>query len=137
MNEAVKVVPGEALKNPRRPLSPRLSVYRWGMPMLASLAHRASGIVLVAFIPAYLWLFHGLTSSVADFSGVVAWMHSLAGRFFLWLVGASLIYHLCNGLRFILLDAGFLESRAAMRATARLCLALGVVGALMLGVRLW
>ncbi|MDQ7000281.1 MAG: succinate dehydrogenase, cytochrome b556 subunit, partial [Mariprofundus sp.] len=53
-----------------RPLSPRLSIYRWQPGMIASLAHRASGLILVLFVPLYLWLLHGMTGSPDHFEQV-------------------------------------------------------------------
>jgi len=128
-----------AIKRPlkERPLAPRLSVYRWQIPMMASLAHRASGIVLALFVPIYLFLLTGLTSSPEDFTSTLDWMHSLPGRLILWLTGMALIYHLVNGIRFILLDAGWFETRDAMRITARVSISAGVLGGLLLGGFLW
>jgi len=105
--------------------------------MLASLAHRASGIVLALFVPVYLCLLNGLTASPEDFTAMHDWMHTLPGRLTLWLAGVAMIYHLINGLRFILLDAGYGESREAMRLTARLSIGAGVLAALGLGACLW
>lgn len=120
-----------------RPLSPRLAVYRWQLPMIASLAHRATGIVLALFVPVYLFVLSGLTGSPEDFARQMQWMHSVPGRLILWLTGSALIYHLLNGLRFILLDAGWFEAPDSMRLTARISLAAGVLGALLLGGFLW
>jgi len=124
-------------RHPSRPLSPRVSVYRWQMPMLASFAHRISGLVLVLFVPIYICLLSGLTGSRDDFSSTLDWMHGTTGRLMLWVVGAALIYHLVNGIRFLLLDAGYLETRESMRLSAKFSLAVGVVGALVLAVYLW
>ena len=120
-----------------RPVSPRLSVYRWQLPMLASLAHRISGMMLALFVPVYLYLLTGLTASPDDFMHMLDWMHSLPGRLILWMAGSALIYHLVNGVRFILLDAGWFEARDSMRHTARVSIAAGVLAALMLGGYLW
>jgi len=121
----------------KRPLSPRLSVYRWRMTMLASLAHRASGLMLVLFVPVYLWLLHGMAGTPEDFSNTLSWMHAPPGRVVLWLTGASLIYHIVNGIRFLCLDAGWGESSEAMRFTARVVIGVGVAAAVLLGVILW
>lgn len=120
-----------------RPLSPRTSVYRWQFPMLASFAHRISGVLLVLSLPVYLYCLNALAGSPDDYSHLQAAMHSFPGQAMLWLTGAALIYHLVNGVRFILLDAGCFESRDAMRLTARLSLAAGVLAAIALGGYLW
>ncbi len=115
-----------------RPLAPRLSVYRWRAPMLASLLHRASGLALVLFVPLYLWLLHGMTGSPEDFRAARDWMHSPAGKFSLWVAGVAVIYHFANGLRFLALDAGWGESREAMRRNARLTLGVALAAAVTL-----
>jgi len=122
------------LDSTQRPLSPRLSIYRWAAPMLASLAHRASGLLLVLFVPLYLWLLHGMTGSTESFAEVLGWLHSPLGRACLWLAGTALIYHFCNGLRFLCLDAGWLESRRMMRLSARIVLSVALVAAVALAV---
>jgi len=110
-----------------RPLSPRLSIYRWQPGMIASLAHRASGLILVLFVPLYLWLLHGMTGSPDHFEQMQVWLHSGPGKFSLWLAGVALFYHFCNGLRFLAIDAGWLEGRNVLRLSARI-----VIGAAIL-----
>jgi len=124
----------EGVKKP--PLSPRLSIYAWRSPMLASLLHRVSGILLVVFVPIYLWLLRGLTGSAADFSSARRFLHTFPGRLWLWLTAAALVYHLCNGIRFLLLDAGWGEDREWMRTSARLVLAAGGAASIVLAAEL-
>lgn len=128
-----------AIKRPQpaRPRSPHLAVYRWQLPMIASLAHRVSGIMLTLFVPVYLFILTGLTGSPEDFARQMQWMHSIPGKLILWLTGSALIYHLINGLRFILLDAGWFEARESMRMTARISIGAGVLAGLLLGGVLW
>ncbi|MDQ6988077.1 MAG: succinate dehydrogenase, cytochrome b556 subunit [Mariprofundaceae bacterium] len=137
MQASAQAVQNTGNQKASRPLSPRVSVYRWRAPMLASFAHRLSGVVLVIFVPVYLCLLSGLTASADDFSSTLDWMHSSVGRLFLWLVGAALMYHLVNGIRFLLLDAGFAETKQTMQWSARFSLVAGVAGALLLAVYLW
>ncbi len=122
--------------NDARPLSPRLSIYRWQPAMIASISHRATGLVLVLFVPLYLWLLHGMTGTADHFTDVTRWLHSGFGKFSLWLVGVSLAYHFCNGIRFLTIDAGWGESREAMRRSAQLVLGLTALAALVLAVLL-
>jgi len=116
----------------QRPLSPRLSIYRWRAPMLASIAHRASGMVLILFVPLYLWLLHGMTGSPEQYAATLEWLHSLTGKLSLWLVGVALMFHFSNGIRFLCIDAGWGESRAMMRFSAKLVIAVAVISALVL-----
>ncbi|MDQ6955785.1 MAG: succinate dehydrogenase, cytochrome b556 subunit [Mariprofundaceae bacterium] len=119
------------------PLSPRLSIYRWFPGMIASIAHRASGVVLVLSVPCYLWILHGMTGSPQDFDTAVALLHSPLGRLGLWLASAALIYHFFNGIRFLCLDAGWGESRGVMRNSALVVIGIAIAAAIVLGVLLW
>jgi len=114
-----------------RPLSPRVSIYRWRAPMLASIAHRASGMALVLFVPLYLWLLHGMTSSPDHYVATLDWLHSLLGKSSLCLVGVALVYHFANGIRFLCIDAGWGESREMMRFSANMVLAIATFAALL------
>ncbi len=116
------------------PRSPRLSIYRWRLAMIASIAHRGSGLILVLFVPLYLWLLQGMTGSVAGFDAALNWLHSGLGRLSLWLVGTALAFHLCNGIRFLLLDFGVGEARRTMRGSAKLVLVVTALVALLLAV---
>ncbi|MDQ6997187.1 MAG: succinate dehydrogenase, cytochrome b556 subunit [Mariprofundus sp.] len=114
-----------------RPLSPRISIYRWRAPMLASIAHRASGVALVLFVPLYLWLLHGMTSSPDHYDATLTWLHSLPGKCSLWFVGVALVYHFSNGIRFLLIDVGWGESRKMMRFSALVVLFIAALASLM------
>lgn len=89
-----------------RPLSPHLQVYRWKLTMVMSILHRASGILLAAAAPFIVyWL-----AAAAGGPGSYARAHAL---FDFWLVELimfawtfALFYHLCNGIRHLLWDAG-------------------------------
>jgi succinate dehydrogenase / fumarate reductase cytochrome b subunit len=119
------------------PLSPRVTIYKWRAPMIASLAHRASGMVLVLFVPFYLWVLHGMTGGPEDFEQAVALLHSPFGSLTLWMAGTAFIYHFCNGIRFLMLDAGWGESHAMLRLSARFVIAVAAVTAVVLGWVLW
>ena len=105
--------------------------------MMASLAHRVSGLMLIVFIVAYPCLLAVMLGGPEGFARAREALTSPLGRLFLWASGAALAYHWFNGLRFLLLDAGFGESREAMRTSAKLALGAGVAAALGLGAALW
>lgn len=119
------------------PLSPRLSIYRWHPGVIASIAHRGSGVILVLSVPCYLWILHGMTGSPQDFEAAVALLHTSLGRLGLWLASVALIYHFFNGIRFLCLDGGWGESRDMMRNSARVVISIAIVSAAVLGVLLW
>ncbi len=100
--------------------------------MIASIAHRGTGLILVLSIPLYLWLLHGMAGNASNFSAVSDWLHTGLGKFSLWLVGSALVYHFCNGIRFLTIDAGWGESRTRMHNGAIWVIAVSAAAALLL-----
>ena len=90
-----------------RPLSPHLQVYRWQITMLMSISHRATGIALsVGSLLLVYWLW-ALSSGPECFADASAILSSWLGQLILFGFTAALYYHLCNGLRHLLWDAGY------------------------------
>jgi len=118
------------------PLSPRLSIYRWRLTMLASIMHRASGILLFMTIPLAFWLLLTMSHNTTGYLYGMTWLHHPIGKALLWLTTITLFYHFINGLRFLCLDIGFGESREAMKLSAKLVLISSVLFAAILAVTL-
>lgn len=125
------------MKSRSAPLSPRLSIYRWRIGMIASIAHRASGLALVLFVPFYLWMLHGMTGTPDDFQTSLAQLHSPLGRLTLWIAGSSIFYHICNGIRFLGMDIGWWDHATGIRTSARIVVTLAIMASLLLAVILW
>lgn len=94
---------------PSRPLSPHLQVWKFHPTMLSSILHRASGVVnYVGAVLVAIWLI-ALASGESVYTGL---MNALNGPIkilvILALVGftLSLIYHMLNGIRHLVWDAG-------------------------------
>lgn len=91
----------------QRPISPHIQVYRWQIQMVTSILHRATGIVLVVGSLLFAWALVAIAAGPeqwADFSG-----YARSGLGFLILFGWSwsLAYHLVNGIRHLIQDAGW------------------------------
>lgn len=91
----------------QRPLSPHLQVYRPQITSAMSICHRISGVALaVGTLLLTYWL-------VAAAAGPEAYARaqSVLGGFFgsliLFAFTAALFYHLCNGIRHLMWDAGY------------------------------
>ncbi len=90
-----------------RPLSPHLTIWKWGPHMAVSILHRISGEGLAFVgIPVLLWWLWALASgpeAYADFADIA---DSPIG--YIVLVGLSWAFftHLCSGLRHLVLDTG-------------------------------
>ena len=90
-----------------RPLSPHLQVYRWQITMVMSILHRASGVALAVGIFGLAWWLLALAKGGATFAHAAALVASPIGLMFLFAFSLSLVYHLLNGIRHLLWDAGW------------------------------
>lgn len=90
-----------------RPLSPNLQIYRPQLTSVLSITHRLTGVVLgVGAVLLVIWLM----TVAAGPRSYAALNDSLGSPFGLVLLFAwtfSLFYHLCNGIRHLVWDAGF------------------------------
>jgi succinate dehydrogenase / fumarate reductase cytochrome b subunit len=90
----------------RRPLSPHLQVYRWQVQMVSSILHRATGIALAVGSLLVVWGLLALAAGEDNFNHFKTIVGHPVGM--LLLIGWSwaLFFHLCNGIRHLVQDAG-------------------------------
>jgi succinate dehydrogenase / fumarate reductase cytochrome b subunit len=90
----------------KRPLSPHLQVYRPQLTSILSVTHRGTGIALAIGALYLVWWLIAIAvgpeayTTVSDFSG------SIIGRLLLLGWTFALFYHLANGIRHLIWDAG-------------------------------
>lgn len=90
----------------QRPLSPHIQVYRWQVQMVSSILHRATGIALAVgslLVVCGLLKLAGGEDGFNQFKGLVG---SPVGLVLLFGWSWALFYHLCNGVRHLIQDAG-------------------------------
>ena len=91
----------------KRPLSPHLQIYRWPINMALSIGHRATGIGLALGLILVTWWLLALASGPEAFAVVQAAMRSWFGTLVLFLWTLVLYFHLGNGIRHLIWDAGY------------------------------
>lgn len=103
----------------QRPLSPHLTIWKWGPPMAVSILHRVSGSIL-AFVglPLLLWWLGALASGPEGYASFTGWvwngvegdgLQAIAnalGMAALVVVTWALFEHTLSGLRHYVLDMG-------------------------------
>ncbi|MGZ8312248.1 MAG: succinate dehydrogenase, cytochrome b556 subunit [Allosphingosinicella sp.] len=121
-------------RNPSRPLSPHLTIWKWGPHMLVSILHRVTGAGLaIAGGAALVWWLYAAadgTDAYQTFTDWAAWKWSLI----LW-VGLTwaMFQHMLSGLRHFVMDigAGYELNTNKFWAT------MTIVGAIVLTAALW
>ena len=89
-----------------RPLSPHLQVYRWQVQMVTSILHRATGIVLSVGLIGLVWGLLALAGGPERWAAFTACAGSPFGKIVLFGFSWALAFHLINGIRHLVQDAG-------------------------------
>jgi succinate dehydrogenase cytochrome b subunit len=94
-------------RNPDRPLSPHLTVWKWGPHMLVSILHRVSGVGLATVGAAgFVWWLSAAAAGPEAYARFAGWATHWTGL----VVGVGLTWaffqHLLSGLRHFVMDVG-------------------------------
>lgn len=117
------------MSHDNRPMSPHLDIYRWRITMLTSTLHRLSGVfVSFGFFILVCKLVILATGGEAGFapSGMLANLF-----WFVWT--GAVYYHLCNGIRHLIWDAGYGFELPTAEKTAKIVM----VGTAVLTLLTW
>ena len=89
-----------------RPISPHLQVYKPQLTSVLSIVHRATGVALTVgtFLLVY-WL-AAAAGGEESYAHAQFYLGSMLGQLVLFCWTWALFYHLCNGIRHLLWDAG-------------------------------
>jgi succinate dehydrogenase / fumarate reductase cytochrome b subunit len=90
----------------RRPISPHLQVYRWQVQMVTSILHRATGVALAMGTLLIVWGLLSLAAGEQSFAHFKTLLGSPVGMLLMFGWSWALFYHLCNGIRHLVQDAG-------------------------------
>lgn len=112
-----------------RPRSPHLQIWRWHVTMLTSILHRATGVGLYgAALLAAIWVVT-LAAGPEAYATYMGLLGSLLGRVVLFLITVALFFHLGNGVRHLVWDAGKGFEIKTANASSWATIAFGVVAA--------
>lgn len=94
-------------RNPSRPMSPHLTIWRWGPHMTVSILHRitGSGLAVVGGLILVWWLAAAADGpeAYADFTGWASWKWALI----VWIpLSWALFQHTLSGMRHLVMDIG-------------------------------
>lgn len=90
-----------------RPVSPFLTVWRWHVTMAVSILHRITGVGLYAGLLLFgLWLM-AVAAGPEQYAQIGTLLAGPLGQLGMYLLVASLAFHLGNGIRHFVFDAGY------------------------------
>lgn len=117
-----------------RPLSPHLTIWRWGPHMLVSILHRATGIALsIAGLALLTWWLFAISSGADAYDSFAKAAGSTIGLVVLIGLTWSFFQHLLSGIRHLVMDTGAAFELGTNKAFAILT----IVGSLVLTAAVW
>jgi succinate dehydrogenase / fumarate reductase cytochrome b subunit len=101
------------VRNPARPLSPHLSIWKWGPHMAVSIVHRATGtgMATVGTI-LFVWWLVAMSSGAAAYAAFIDMFTVHSGGLnilgYVFGIGLTLSFfqHMASGVRHLFMDAG-------------------------------
>ena len=119
-------------RNPSRPLSPHLTIWKWGPGMAVSIVHRATGTGLATVgTILFVWWLVALASGPASYHAFLSWFTGpWAPLGYVIGVGLSWAFfqHMASGVRHLFLDQG---ANFELHANKRTAIATFVVSVLL------
>ena len=115
-------------RNPDRPLSPHLTIFKWGPHMLVSILHRITGAGL-AIVGAglFAWWLAALAGGPEAYETFTAWA-LWPWALIVWIgLSWALFQHMLSGLRHFVLDIGAGYALSGNRFWATMTLVLSVL----------
>lgn len=93
----------------QRPINLQLQTIHFPVTAIASILHRVSGVITFITVGVLLWLLGLSLSSPAGFQYVSEIMDNFFIKFIILGILTALIYHICGGIRHMLMDFGFID----------------------------
>ena len=123
--------------NNDRPVNLDLSTIKLPLAAITSITHRISGVILFVVIGILLWMLDLSLESAASFARLQEILSSGLVTLIVWGMLAALAYHMVAGVKHLLMDAGFGETKEAAPRGAMIVIIVSTVLILGLGVWLW
>jgi len=117
-----------------RPLSPHLTIWRWGPHMVVSILHRATGIALsVAGLAILTWWLFAISTGTDAYDSFAKVASSPIGLIVLVGLTWSFFQHLLSGIRHLVMDTGAAFELRINKSFAILT----IVGSVLLTAAVW
>ena len=120
--------------NKNRPINLNLTSIRFPLAAIASISHRISGVILFLGVAFLLYLLQTSLGSEAGFNLTVQLSQTFVGKLLIWLILVSICYHLLAGVKHLMLDFGWGETKTSSERGAKALLASSLVIAILASV---
>lgn len=120
-----------------RPVNLNLLTIKQPITAVLSIFHRITGILLFLSLPLILWSLGLTLSDEAGFNTMASYLAEPSGKLIALALWFFVSFHLCAGIRHLVMDMGYGESLRAARVSAMIVMLLTGVLVLLGGIWLW
>ncbi|WP_127555429.1 succinate dehydrogenase, cytochrome b556 subunit [Saccharospirillum alexandrii] len=120
-----------------RPKNLDLATIRQPITAIASILHRITGVMLFVAVGFLVWALSLSLESRQGFDQTVAVMTHPLAKLITWGILSLVIYHLFAGIKHLIMDAGFAETKEGGPLAAKITLVLTVVVIVLMGIWVW
>ncbi len=124
------------MKN-HRPINLNLFTIRFPIPAIASILHRASGLILFLAIPIFLWVLSASLSSSQRYDEIYQMLAEPFCKLVIWGLLSAFFYHFVAGIRHLLMDINVGISLKSGRLSALITILLAVLIIVLTGIWVW
>ncbi|MEI9533179.1 succinate dehydrogenase cytochrome b556 subunit [Moellerella wisconsensis] len=122
----------------QRPVNLDLQTIQFPITAIASILHRVSGVITFIAVGILLWLLGTSLSSPDGFQYASELMTGFFAKFILWGILTALAYHICGGIRHMLMDFGVIDETLAVgNLSAKAAFAITIILSILAGVLVW
>jgi succinate dehydrogenase / fumarate reductase, cytochrome b subunit len=111
--------------------------YQFPIQAIVSILHRISGVILFIFIPIVLWAFDNSLYSHKTFHTVISAFNNGGVEFAIWFFTSMLIWHMCAGIKHLIMDLGHFETKLGSQIACYVCFIIAAALIALLGVWIW
>lgn len=125
------------MANQARPVFLQLTKIRFPITAITSILHRITGVILFLSLP--MWLFF-LEKSVDSDAGFLVLQRDLKNpgwQLLVWIGLSAALYHLFAGIRHIIMDMGYGETKSSGRLGAYVLVIAAIIAVILAGIWIW
>jgi len=123
--------------NNDRPVNLDIGTIRLPLAAYTSITHRISGVILFVGVGILLWMLDLSLSGPSEFDRLMETLSSPLVTFVVWGILSALTYHMVAGVKHLLMDMGFGETKEAAPRIAQAVIIISAILIVALGVWLW
>lgn len=123
--------------NQQRPINLDLTKFSFPLPALTSITHRVAGVILFVGVIFLLCALSGSLESAEGFATTKKSMTTGFGSFITWGLLAALAFHFVAGIKHLLMDIGFGETKESGFYAAVFTIVASSILIILAGVWVW